>query len=88
MSCWDTDKRAIPVDKSCFSYVIEDAEASRTLPDYFSDVILELYRMSTTKPEVVITMRRYVIEIQCRRPDIGFQGLKLDIGRCSIDFGR
>ena len=74
MSCWDTDKRAIPVDKSCFSYVIEDAEASKTLPEYFSDVLLKLYRMSTTKPEVVITMRRYVIETRFPRPDIGFQG--------------
>ena len=40
----------------------------------FSDVLLELYRISTTKPEVVITMRRYEIEMQFRHLDICFRG--------------
>ena len=40
----------------------------------FSDAVLELYRISTTKPEVVITMRRHEIELQFRLLHICFRG--------------
>jgi len=41
---------------------------------YSSAWILPIWCMATTKPEVVITMRRYALDMQFLRLDIGFRG--------------